>query len=224
MQRYPKDSQPCSFFITGGGFSLLDVGKMPGASKVLADAYVAYHLLEEISILKTVLGEDVNKLTNGEVGFVSPWPTYWYAQAMLARHQDTIPDATICVVNASLTTNRWRKGNNEAFYAIANRPGNDKNGNIHMFKLHLNKLSLDEYNLIQNEHENKVKNLSDKYQLPLNPVFNRRIIEDKKVAQTAMHLLLPELINLELIQFDEKVYPIEINGNPKDPESFQIKM
>lgn len=220
ITRFPDGGTPCSFFVTGGGFSLLDIGKVPGASKVLADAYIAYHMLEEIAVLNTVVAEHTHNLTNGNIGFVSPWPTYWYARAMMARHAATIPDATICVVNASLTTNWWRRGKNEAFFAVTNRPVDNKDGEIRMFRLDLDKLEEDEYARIEHQHEIALSGLSDMSQAPLHPITQRRAFEDEKVAQVAMGLLLEDPTLVRLIEHSEAVYPIEIEGDPTNPESF----
>lgn len=209
IKLYPENSQPCSFFITGGGFGLLDIGKVTGASKVLADAYIAYHRLEEISVLRTVLGDEINQLLNGEIGFVSPWTTYQYAMAMMARHKNTLPDATICVVNASLTTTRWRKGNNEAFYAVVNRPTDNKDGKIRMFKLSLNKLKPEMYNDINVHIEQEIN--------------YRRLLEDEKVSLAAMGMIIKDTSFFQL-EDDEIFHPIQINGDPKDPKSFQPQL
>lgn len=217
VNNFPEGSPPCSLFITGGGFSLLDIGKVPGASRVLADAYVAYHMLEEIDFLRTVLGDRVDDFINGEVKFVSPWPTYWYAKAMLLRHELTIPDATICVVNAALTTNRWRKGENETFFALINRPG-DKDALVRMFRLDLSKLSESEYQDITNRHEqNKESNPSSVF---IDPILRRRMIEDTKVTQVAMALILNDLSMIKCLDKDESLYPLDIVDIDLGPENF----
>jgi hypothetical protein len=215
METWPEGADPCSFFVTGGGFSLLDIGKIPGASKVFADAYIAYHMLEEVNFLRSVLGDNVNLLINGEVGFVSPWTTYWYARALLQRHVNTIPNATICVTNASLTTNRWRRGKNEAFIAVANRPCDRNDGVIKLFRYDMKKWSEEEYNQLVHDHQAAVENGMH----PTDPIVARRMFEDQKVAEVALGLILenPSLVNM--VERGEEVVPMNL---PHDPMLHEV--
>lgn len=193
ISEWPEGQDPCSFFVTGGGFSVLDIGKWPGASKVLADAVVAYHMLEEIAFLKgNCTSEEIGEVVNGNVGFVTPAMTYNYARVMQARHADTMPNNAICVVNASMTTNRYRKGVNEAFFALINRPCDEKDGIIRLFRYDMLKLSEAEYN-----------DRTD------NQIGRHRISEDERVAQVAMGLLLEEPQLVTLIQQGEQVVSID---------------
>ena len=221
MDTWPEGKAPCSFFVTGGGFSLLDIGKIPGASRVFADAYIAYHMLEEVAFLRTVIGEHTSLLVDGTVGFVSTWPTYWYASALLERHSSTIPDATLCVVNASLTTNRWRRGKNEAFIATVNRPCDEGDGVVRLFRYDINKLTEDEYNSRAALRDVSGQAFDDEgYLPPPDPINQLRLLEDRKVAEVALGIILenPSLVNL--MEHGERVVPLTVPDDPFNHAGF----
>lgn len=161
-----------SLMITGGGFSFLDIGKVPGSSGVLANAFIPYGMSDSSKFAEKGLqqGEINPFLSDDPIKCVGPEATELYSNALDMSNQY---EAIQVIVNASLTTNRWRRGDNEAFIWIRNQQRE-------MTRIHykMNKFSEEDYN-----------NLSEK------EIRKARLEEDIKISSIVMHHILPNNIS-----------------------------
>lgn len=86
-----------SICVLGAGNSLLDICKIPGASKIINQIWIPYDSKYLLKDTKAVSIEAVNKL-----------------RLLLDATRGSVP--VICT--GAITTNRWRKGNNHAYYQV----------------------------------------------------------------------------------------------------------
>jgi len=122
-----SDGQLISAMITGGGFTFGDIGKLPGASSVLNDIFIPYNQSKTIQFAQQALPQGMeNPLAKGEIGFVGPVATELYLNALINANAIASPDARLLVINASITTTRYRRGVNEAWIWIFNPKTNEK--------------------------------------------------------------------------------------------------
>lgn len=99
---------PLSLLITSGGISLLSAFNRPGSSAFFYDAIILYSL---DSIKKNIVFYNRNE--ESEIGKCSKLATEIYY-----RHINTNDSVTKIVINAALTSNRYRKGNNRCHCII----------------------------------------------------------------------------------------------------------
>lgn len=161
-----------SLMITGGGFSFLDIGKIPGSSGVIANAFIPYGMADSSKFAEKGLepGEANPFLSDDPIKCVGPEATELYSKALDMSNPYTVIQV---VVNASLTTSRWRRGDNEAFIWIRNQQRG-------MTRIHykMNKFSEEEYNNLSEEDIQKA-----------------RLEEDIKISSIVMHHLLPHHVS-----------------------------
>lgn len=129
--------------LAGGGFSLFDLLKVPGASKFIESISVPYgfdsmkhymsHGNKNSDNTKIVSAEGVAKCMKSLIYQAKEKNARLYNQFQTA-HKNTVEKKYV-VVSASLTTDRYRHGNNEAFIAILGQG---------IFHVELDKLSHDE--------------------------------------------------------------------------------
>lgn len=112
VRRFHKEynGKPLSVFIVGGGYSLLDILKYPGGSRFV-DQFIAPY--SEGSIRHWVLN---NKgYFDENIGKCNQEATKIYYQTL---ERISLPTTIQVVVNAALTTNRYRQGKNRAHIII----------------------------------------------------------------------------------------------------------
>jgi len=167
-----EESSLVSFVITGGGFSILDIGKVPGSSGVLSSAFIPYGTADTIKFAEHALepGES-NPLLDDSIKFVGPEATELYSKALLRTTPYT--EVVQVVINASLTTTRWRRGKNEAYIWIR-----DVDGIVTQYHYEIEKIT-----------ENQYKELTK------DEVSQMRLDEDQMIAGVVMSLLLEPKIN-----------------------------
>lgn len=111
-----------ALFITGGGYSLFDLMKFPGASRFFYGGVSPYAVSSFDDILCT--GDDPL------YGKCSEEASQLYYNDSISSgwiDDDDVNEANVVVVNAALTTNRYRMGNNKCHCVI--------NGDHHFFEL-----------------------------------------------------------------------------------------
>jgi len=156
-ETYP--SRPISLVLTGGGLSFLEIGKLPGASTVLASAHVPYHMLDGIAYTNFAIAEGQDHpLVNGDFGFCSAEATELYSKALEIRSKG-IPGTVQVSVNASLTTTRWRRGLNEAWIWIRNHPLHELS--VLRFRYNIAKYSEEEYKNMSEEQVSWARQIED---------------------------------------------------------------
>lgn len=163
-----RNQPPIAFMITGGGFSLVDIGKVPGASSVLSSVYIPYGMADSEGFAHDALEDgEVNPLSDGSIKFVGPEATELYSLALknTCQHNSVIQ----IVINASLTTNRWRRGDNEAYIWIRGYGGK---GSLTKFHYKMKKLSEEEYDKLSSYDIRQI-----------------RLEEDIRIAQAVMGLI-----------------------------------
>ena len=111
--------KPLSLWITGGGFAFLDILRVPGSSRFLHEVVIPY---SETAIIQRVYGYgnaaanlalQKNKLKSCDPSSVGD-----YAEAMTR----TAPPNGLCIaVTAALTTNRYRRGSNRAYFGVVRK-------------------------------------------------------------------------------------------------------
>tara|TARA_B100000614_G_C14562249_1_gene497611 strand:- start:2841 stop:3536 length:696 start_codon:yes stop_codon:yes gene_type:complete len=122
-----SEGQRISAMITGGGFAFGDIGKLPGASSVLNDIFIPYNQAKSIQFTQQALPKGMeNPLTTGHVAFVGPVATELYLNALINANALASPDARLLVINASITTTRYRRGVNEAWIWMFNPKTNQE--------------------------------------------------------------------------------------------------
>lgn len=116
----------------GCGASLSNLLIVPGASRVIDKIY---NLYSEESVLEHLRCDSLPKGTS----YVSEWVSKRLCLEEAPYH--LIDDIISVSVTGALTTNRYRKGNNEAYVTIGNLKRNAKT-----FHCQLSKLTEQEYN------------------------------------------------------------------------------
>lgn len=165
-----------SLWITGGGFSLLDMLKRPGCSKILNNVIIPY---SENQIIKLL---DKHWLWNKEdhIKSCTPEAVDLYRRCL---ELESGPGGCYVAVSAALTTNRYRKGKNHAFIAFKNDHDEEQLWELNLMK------PLE--SLFQSNDAERTCGVL-------------RMAEDEMVALSAMSLLLDDPSVSVLIQSDMK--------------------
>lgn len=100
---------PISLWITGGGFGFLDVLKIPGASRFISDVIIPYSE-------KDILARLHDHRMIDPLGFGSASEDAVRVYAEYLEHATTVGNGVCLAVSAALSTNRWRRGTNRAFF------------------------------------------------------------------------------------------------------------
>jgi len=168
-----SDGQRISAMITGGGFAFGDIGKLPGASGVLNDIFIPYNQSKTIQFAQQALPQGTdNPLATGQIAFVGPAATELYLKALINANAITSPDARLLVINASITTTRYRRGVNEAWIWMIN----PKTSEERRVQLSLSKANEEDYAKIANQ----------------GLLSHFREIEDAKIAMAAIAVLMDD--------------------------------
>lgn len=153
---------------TGGGISLCQLGAIPGASGLLVSTYTPYSTDESVYFIKTNYPMARRKGEGFREKAVSATSAEELYQALWTKNKaagHTLIDNI--AVTASLTTTRWRKGDNQAFITIEN----PKTLETETWHLRFSKFN-------QSDHE-RLSELD---------VFLVRTVQDEAVATTALSL------------------------------------
>ncbi len=118
--RQSKESRKPLFFgvASGGGAAIVDILKLPGASRLVKGIYLPYAVTETSEFIRTHLGSaSADVFSKKTVGAASA-----ELLAMAAYTRDLVRNfhgnVIYAGVTAAITTNRWRRGNNEAYICI----------------------------------------------------------------------------------------------------------
>lgn len=211
-------SRTVHFVVTGGGSCLLNILSVPGCSSVFSGASVPYNQKEEERLISEVTPhESLERLRQGCFGYVSPWMTKQYAEAIRKRHAETGHDTSICVINASLTTTRWRRGKNEAFFGIIDSSLRFEDARL--FHLSLNKITEEQHAEYSNAVEGSHLSLM---------IAATRMTEDTKVGQSALALLTNDVKYIQsrsgemILEPDERIHEVEPGLNFDNNGNYNI--
>ena len=111
--------QPLSLWITGGGFAFLDILRVPGSSRFLHEVVIPY---SEKAIIRRLSDVHLGSAAALTIKSCSPGSALKYAEALAI----TAPRDGVCIsVTAALTTNRYRRGANRAYFGVIRAEGRD---------------------------------------------------------------------------------------------------
>ena len=105
-----------TIFVTGGGFSIVDLLKIPGASSYIGGIYAPYSLDQIVNLCS------MYEIYDDDIGKCNCQATLAYTKLLDIITQGLPEDDCKIVINAALTSNRPRKDDNRFYYSI--------NGNI----------------------------------------------------------------------------------------------
>lgn len=157
-----------SVLITGGGISFTDILKYPGGSDIIESVDIPYGYDSALGFLQKYYDPDHNY---DKIKWCSVETTKAYLEALAKR--DAHKNVAFLVINASLTTWRYRKGNNQAYIGVA-MPIKKA-----IYSVILPKLPEDTHNHCTNSLMGVVKQC----------VAAKRYDEDQLIAQYAMSYL-----------------------------------
>ena len=112
MYKGPK----MAILVTGGGVNLASIAMAPGASRVLNSFFCPYATEETLNFIREYHPSPPSTMPSS---MVSSEAARLLGEAMEAK----FPDCNILVVTAACTTNRWRRGENQAFIACKSQYG-----------------------------------------------------------------------------------------------------
>lgn len=165
---------PISLWITGGGFSFLDMLKTPGCSKFLDSVVIPY---SEGSIRAKM---DEVGLWNGHKSSCSQEAIEDYVY-YLWRNSPRYSSYCRCMaVSAALTTYRYRKGENRAFISMIDSNVYFKKENLVTYELTLDHTPESRY-IDDNKHKDEI-------------IDSIRMNEDRKISDLMMKILVGEYI------------------------------
>lgn len=151
-----------AFFITGGGFSVLDFRRYTGGSKIL-HTVIEPCRQDTANFLIKFTGADIPSPET--LSFINPEGTSEALLALANYCNDT--NLLYVVINSACTTDRFRHGENRSYIATSR-------GDVYLFEM--NKLS-------KEEHESlSAKNIIH--------IDNIRYEEDRRIAQVALAIIM----------------------------------
>lgn len=185
-QKFRKDytGPQIAFFIAGGGFSALDFRRFPGGSKIYHTAIEPYNV-DTANFLTQFAGADIPDPT--AFAFVHPEQTLQALQAL--QNYCNRPNLLHVVINAALTTDRYRRGDNRAFISTSR-------GDSYAVKL--NKLNEDQYNALSSRPE---------------AIDRIREEEDRKIGQIALAIIMLDTSMMPTLSAGEEVVRIHMDAN-----------
>ncbi len=167
--------------ITGGGFGLMDIGKIPGSSDVLFRCHIPYDYRAQLDFISSIKGEEwvhqrfeVEKKSVEEVlhdwHSVDASASEIYCKALIreAEVSTSKEDFIFVSVTSALTSNRFRRSDNRAYVSIRR----NKNSSIENWKISLNKIDESYYD---GNH--------------FGDIYHQRIIEDRKISLAIIAIL-----------------------------------
>lgn len=147
-----------AFVVTGGGTSVSELLQVPGSSSVVNSVYIPYSFEEAIRFYNDCWG--MNKKVASELvkAYMEKTVSRKVAENLCCSGMERWDECLVVSCTASLTTNRYRRGKNEAYIGIGS--GNAWN----TYHLELEKLTLNDF-----------QNLGQGF------AAHRRLVEEKKI-------------------------------------------
>lgn len=164
------DGKKVAIIVTGGGQGIAQLSTVPGASKLLKAIFIPYDYDDSVRLISAALTEFAGQDYREKAVCAKS------ARMLCLGGLKKWPGCRVIACTAATTTNRWRRGENQAFIAEGEfRPGEDPSMVMSEHHVKLSKLTEEDYNLMGKGY-----------------IAWKRRSEDRKITESILKLIFGE--------------------------------